>query len=76
LTTIRKKVVGRKQREDDRPEAPARPGPVDGRGLDQRFGDGLQPGEEEQEVVGYLLPGGRDDDQIMAWVPLSTWFHS
>jgi hypothetical protein len=39
--------------------------------------DGLQPGQEEQEVVGNLLPDG---DAItisaMAWLPLSTWFHS
>ncbi len=53
----------RQQREDDGPEAPQRPGAVDGRRLDQRLRDRLQAGEEEQEVVGDLLPHRGDHHQ-------------
>ncbi len=53
----------REQREDDGPEPLERARAVDGRGLDQRAGDGLEPGEEEQEVVADLLPRGGDDDE-------------
>ena len=40
-----------------------RTGAVDGRRLDQRARDGLQPGQEEQEVVADLLPGRGDHHQ-------------
>jgi hypothetical protein len=63
LTTRRKKVVGDKKGEDDGEEALDGAGAVDGGGLDQGFGDRLHAGEEEEEVVGDLLPGGGEDHQ-------------
>ena len=47
---------GRQKREDDRAEPPPRGCAVDGRGFDERAGDGVQPGEEEQEVIRDLFP--------------------
>jgi hypothetical protein len=52
--------------EDHGPEAPPRARAVDRRGLEQRFRDRLQPGEEEQEIVADLLPGRGDDDRAAA----------
>ena len=52
-----------KQGKHDAPEALARAGPVDGRGLHQGCRHVLQPGHEEDEVVGDLLPGGGQGDQ-------------
>ena len=39
------------------------PRAVDGRGLDHALRDRLQAGEEEQEIVGDLLPGRGEHDQ-------------
>ena len=49
-------ACGRQKRENDRAEPPPRGRAVDGRGLDERAGDGVQPGEEEQEVIRDLFP--------------------
>ncbi|MNL53627.1 hypothetical protein D3C87_1768900 [compost metagenome] len=51
------------KREHDRPEASRSARAVDRRGLDQRFRDRLQAGDEEKEIVADLFPGRRNDDQ-------------
>ena len=53
----------RQQRELDAPEPPPYAGAVDGRRFDERLRDRLQAGQEEQEVVGDVLPDRRHDDQ-------------
>ena len=63
LITSRKKVVGDSSGNWMRPEAPPGPRAVDGGGLDQRLRDRLQAGQEEQEVVGDLLPDRGHHDQ-------------
>ena len=56
-------MVGDSSGNYDRPEAPPRAGAVDGGRLDQRLRDRLQAGQEEQEVVGDLLPDRGHHDQ-------------
>jgi len=60
---IRKKVVGDSNEKDDGPEPPHRLGAVDRGGLDHAFRNGLQAGEEEQEIVADLVPDRDDDDE-------------
>ncbi|KZS01422.1 Uncharacterized protein APZ42_001930, partial [Daphnia magna] len=59
----KEKRGGRQEREHDGPKAVPGAGPVDGRRLQQGFGDGLQPRQKEQKVVGDLLPHGGHHDQ-------------
>jgi hypothetical protein len=63
-----KEAGWRKQRENDVPEAPSRPCAVDGGGLDQRLGDRLQAGQEEQEIVTQLVPHRGEHDQQQSLV--------
>ncbi|MGY4413650.1 hypothetical protein ACVWW4_005386 [Bradyrhizobium sp. LB7.1] len=63
LTTSRKKMVGDQQREGHGPEAPHRTRAVDRGGLEHALRDAREAGEEKQEIVGDLLPGGGQDDQ-------------
>ena len=58
-----KESGGRKQRKLHRPKTPPRPRAVNGRRLDQGFGNGLQAGQKKQEVVGNLFPHRRHHDQ-------------
>ena len=53
----------REQRKDDGPEPLERAGAVDRRRLEHRFRNHLESGQEEQEVVGDLLPGRRHHHQ-------------
>jgi hypothetical protein len=62
LTTSRKKLTGAISGSASK-EATNRPGAVNGGGLNQRTRDRLQRGEEEQEVVAYLLPYRGEDHQ-------------
>ena len=53
---------GRQQREGDGAEPAPAPRAVHPGGLDHRARDGLQPGQEEDEIVADLLPGAGDHD--------------
>src|SRR5712692_5679081 len=46
----------RQQRKHDGPESPHRAGAVNCAGLDDAFGDRLQPCQKEQKIIGDLLP--------------------
>ena len=63
LTTSRKKAVGDSSGKMMVQKRRVGPGAVDGGGLDHRFRDRLQPGQEEQEIVADLLPGGGQHHQ-------------
>src|SRR5690606_19688721 len=54
---------GRQQRKNDGPESAHRPRPVDGGGFQQGARNGLQPRQEEHEVIGNLFPDRRKHHQ-------------
>ena len=63
----------REQRKCHCPEPTHRARAVDGRGLEHAFRDRLQPGEEEQEVIGYLFPGCGENDQERGLIAVEQW---
>lgn len=61
---------GREEREDDGAETPPRGCAVDGGGFNERTRDGVQPGEEEEEIVGNLFPRGGHHEQEERLIPV------